>query len=177
MSYDKLFHEKYRLLIKFKRKFGTTNIPSRPGKKWLYSLNDDQISNLRVIGRFVETLRCQYKKGVLSSYKVDMLNHINFEWIPKSEKEKYLDWKEKVDRLEGFKKLYGHCNVPENWHGDLELAAFVASSRQCYKRGKIGDVKRKVLEQLGFDWAPGQSTKVRSKNGRFVNSLKTNKKV
>ncbi len=177
MSYDKEFRLKYRLLLIFNRKFGTTNIPSRPGKVWMQGLTERQIKNLQVTGRFVETLRAQYRKQQLAQYKVDMLDHIGFEWVPKSKKEKYLDWKGKMSRLMKFKERYGHCNVPENWENDGELAAFVVSSRMCYSRRKLSDFKILALEELNFDWAPGMSGKKRDRQGRFINSLKQKPKI
>lgn len=171
--YDNLFDQKYKLLLKFNRKFGTTSIPSRPGKKWLSKLNEKQINQIKTVGRFVETLRRQYHKGELLEYKIDMLNLINFEWISKSKKENYLQWTKKMDRLEKFKKTYGHCNVPENWEKDTELASFVASSRVCYRKRKLRNFKIIALEDIGFDWSPGKETKKRNKNGRFIKALKS----
>lgn len=171
MAYDDLFHNNFRLLLRFRHKLGTLNIPSRPGKKWFVNLNEKQSKDLRTIGRFIETLRRQYRKGELAVYKIDMLKHIGFEWETDTKKNHDKKWLKKFHRLVEFKEKYGHCNVPENWAKDEELAAYVTSTRQCYKRGKISGIKIKLLEKFGFEWYPDFSQRKRDAKGRYITEL------
>ena len=171
MAYHKEFHEKYRLLVQLKREFGHTNIPSKPGKAWLKNLSVTKQEKLKQVGRFVETLRKQYKSKELANYKIDMLNHIGFDWIPPSKQENYLRWKRLLEKLTAFKQTYGHCNVPEGWEKDVELANFVISSRICKKKDKLSNYKIDTLNDLGFEWEVSYMDKKRDEKGKYVSLL------
>ena len=171
MSYDKEFSEKYRMLTYFKRKYGHTNIPSKPTKKWLNPLSELHQQNLKTVGRFVETLRTQKKNKALAQYKIDMLNHIDFVWQSPNIFKKIRHDNQMLEELKEFKQTYGHCKVPEEWSENIKLAKFVVSSRNSFRKRKISQKKIFELKRLDFDFNPGQNHYKRDKKGMFCKTI------
>lgn len=66
-------------------------------------------------------------------------------------------------RLQEFKHEYGHCNVPQGFATDLELATWVKNQRQAYRymldnktdkkpTKRISPDRVTRLNHLGFEW-------------------------
>jgi hypothetical protein len=67
-------------------------------------------------------------------------------------------------RLQEFKHEYGHCNVPQGFTTDLELATWVKNQRQAYRymldnKSKDKKPTKRIspdrvtrLNHLGFEW-------------------------
>jgi hypothetical protein len=61
-------------------------------------------------------------------------------------------WESMFDSLVEFKKIYGHCNVPQHWKENKRLGKWVNTQRTAYKRGKLSPEKQKQLNGIGFVW-------------------------
>jgi len=62
-------------------------------------------------------------------------------------------------RLQDFKFDFGHCNVPQGYSQDPELATWVKNQRQAYRyvvekktTKRISSERIGRLNQLGFEW-------------------------
>ena len=51
-----------------------------------------------------------------------------------------------------FKKLYGHCNVMQNWVDNPKLGKWVSGQRQAKRQGQLSAEQIKRLQELGFRW-------------------------
>lgn len=135
-KYDIKWETNFLKLIEFKNKFGHTNVPP--------SYEED-----RSLGKWVSKVRS--RRSGLKSYRLNRLKEIGFYWNPFDKQ-----WNEGFSKLLEFKKMYNHCNVPENFKDDPKLARWVA--RQRAKRKKLENEKFEKLISIGFEFTPKADT-------------------
>lgn len=130
---DERWDSTYTLLVEYKSTHGHCNAPS----DW------------PVLGRWVNKQRQAAKRGALTKDRIERLNAIGFVWnILES------SWNEMSDALADFKRVYGHCNVPQGWQDNPKLARWVNTQRTDKKRGTLSVDRISRLEALGFVWHP-----------------------
>mmetsp|Transcript_13550 Transcript_13550/g.19997 ORF Transcript_13550/g.19997 Transcript_13550/m.19997 type:complete len:217 (-) Transcript_13550:55-705(-) len=68
-------------------------------------------------------------------------------------------WNVIFRRLQEFKHEYGHCNVPQGYSRDPELATWVKNQRQAYRYMLEKKEKKRIspdritrLSHIGFEW-------------------------
>jgi superfamily II DNA or RNA helicase len=123
-------------LVEFRKEHGHTNVPQRSDK---YAELAHWVRNQRAAKR--------YNRPIIAE-RGRCLDAIGFIWRlndPNS-------WESMFDTLVEFKKVYGHCNVPQHWKENKCLGRWVNTQRTAYKRGKISAEKQKLLEEVGFVW-------------------------
>jgi hypothetical protein len=90
------------------------------------------------------------------------LDAIGFEWKHDAQPSKRIDFNDRVNELEAYKKKHGHLNV--HWKEDKRLYSFcdsVRRSRQAIIAGegkiytKLDDNRIAALDAIGFVWANG----------------------
>ena len=64
------------------------------------------------------------------------------------------NWDEHFGELLAYKQIYGNCDVPAKWSHNRYLAAWVATQRKLYDKGRLSPERTKRLELLGFNLAP-----------------------
>ncbi len=104
------------------------------------------------LGAFVNNSRTQKADGRLSQERIELLEHIGFEWAVK-EAGNTDKWEERYLQLLYFKGENGHCNVPYNYLDNPELARWVSNQRQSRKNGKLLPERERLLEEIGFLWS------------------------
>jgi len=62
-----------------------------------------------------------------------------------------LSWDEYYGKLVAYKRIYGHCDVPDKWGKDRSLGIWVGNQRQKRKRAELSVNQITRLEKLGFD--------------------------
>jgi hypothetical protein len=67
-------------------------------------------------------------------------------------KRAYKSWSERFAELSFFKKLHGHCRVPQAYPENPALARWVVYQRAQYKAGSLDASKIMHLENAGFLW-------------------------
>ncbi len=102
---------------------------------------------------WVAHLREQKKKGILSATWVERLEAVGLVWEPLKNA-----WEEMYSKLAKYRSRYGHCNVPGEWPGDLELGSWVAEQRKKGKRDRLLPERAHRLDALGFEWDPFAAT-------------------
>ena len=55
-------------------------------------------------------------------------------------------------KLVEFKKLYGHCNVPQHWPSKPKLGKWLSHQQEACKKNKLPPLRIKMLEKIGFKW-------------------------
>jgi len=154
---DKNFVLMFRQLVRYQKKYGITNVPCKDSDHYTLS-------------RWVEHQRILEKKGTLPDWKKTMLLSISFTFSKELQTQKRQHWYVMLDRLLEFKKLHGHCNVPEGYKKDKDLWIWVAIQRRPKKPLSVS--QNRLLTELGFDFRPGLiSNKMRDEKGRFKSLL------
>jgi hypothetical protein len=131
----------YRQLMEFKKEYGHTNVPQRSGK-------------YRELGTWVRNQRAakRYKRPIMAE-RAKRLDEIGFMWTLVET----VSWKDMFASLVEFKKVHGHCNVPQKSreHKSLEqkrLGKWVNSQRTANTRGKLNPARKQQLDSIGFVW-------------------------
>ena len=90
------------------------------------------------------------KKKKLDNDKISKLESIGFVWKMNllENQQKWMDW---LEELKKYKKINGHCNVPEKYSGGLGY--WVRRQRVTYKKGGLIYDKISRLESIGFAWS------------------------
>ena len=63
-----------------------------------------------------------------------------------------VSWNERYGQLVDYKHKHGDCDVPINWHDNLQMADWVSRQRQLQKCGKLSEGRMRRLDDLGFIW-------------------------
>ena len=124
-------------LVEYKNEHGHTNVPQRSGK-------------YRELAHWVRNQRAakRYNRPIIITERGKRLDEIGFCWQLVDP----LSWESMFEGLGKFRKIYGHCNVPQHWQENKRLGKWVNTQRTAYKRGKLSPEKQRLLEEIGFAW-------------------------
>ena len=130
---DEKWNVMYRRLLKYKKKYQSTSVPSR--------YRDDP-----ELGNWVIQQRLKYKDNSLSAARIDCLTSIGFVWtcLPYNP----LIWPEMYKRLVAYKKKYKTTCVPRS--SDRQLDQWVRTQRTGYN--KLTAERKDQLNSIGFVW-------------------------
>ena len=129
---DAAWEEMFSSLSHFKSRHGDCNVPQR----W----PDNQR-----LAHWISNQRQFKRKGYLSKDRTDRLEQLGFAWSPKS-----TFWDKMFAALVDYKRKHGHCNVPNKWSENRQLASWVVSQRS--RRALLDGDRVRSLEELGFQW-------------------------
>jgi|GEM_PF-1654261 len=120
-------------------------------------------ANLR-LGRFVNAMRTQKNRGVLSEERIAKLDAIGFVWASARKAEVKVGeesvseaWKNRFEELNAYKREHGDCDVPSKWDQNEPLANWVSMQRQLRKADKLVAGRVALLEEIGFSWRANDS--------------------
>jgi hypothetical protein len=111
------------------------------------------------LAAWVRKQRCQYRlhlKGEsspMTNFRIQELERLGFEWDNQC-----ATWEARLSELAEYRKIHGHCNVPQRCSEYFKLANWVAYQRRQYKENLKGNrsymtISRiQEMESLGFDW-------------------------
>ena len=150
-SWNKRFNE----LLQFKQSEGHCRVPTKyPSNPRLASWVSSQRKHYSYMMRG--------KQSSMTSERIRRLEDIEFVWkVPRSGgvKPDDLRWKKYYEELNFFKKLHGHCRVPQRYLANPKLGVWVHMQRVNYKYRSEGDMRSSMnedriqsLEQIGFIW-------------------------
>ena len=136
------WEEKFQLLLEYKEKHKTGYVPS----------NDP------ILGGWAYTQRSAYTSKKLSKHRFQKLNSIGFVWNfrDSSNSSEGRLWMEMYQIL---KERQRHCK------GNHRLAArksklwrWIGWQRYCYNRGTLSKNRIDLLDPIGFEWEPMETT-------------------
>lgn len=113
----KSWKKRFTELVEFKHRYGHCNVPFR------FSAN-------KSLGRWVQTQRSQYKylfenkPSAMTTERIRMLDDIDFSWNGPQK----VTWSERYNELLNFKKIFGHCNVPQKYKNNPQLGVWVSTT-------------------------------------------------
>jgi hypothetical protein len=126
------------------------------------------------LGNWVKTQRQQYKllqdrkKSRLTDEHIKSLNKLDFEWSPGTGNTMPSTvWDVRLQELTTYKQQNnGSTNVPQRFPSNKPLGLWVKTQKQQYKlfqedeTSHMTDERIKSLNELGFEWNPGNKAKV-----------------
>eukprot|EP00587_Corethron_hystrix_P005296 CAMPEP_0113316728 /NCGR_PEP_ID=MMETSP0010_2-20120614/11897_1 /TAXON_ID=216773 ORGANISM="Corethron hystrix, Strain 308" /NCGR_SAMPLE_ID=MMETSP0010_2 /ASSEMBLY_ACC=CAM_ASM_000155 /LENGTH=478 /DNA_ID=CAMNT_0000173521 /DNA_START=143 /DNA_END=1579 /DNA_ORIENTATION=- /assembly_acc=CAM_ASM_000155 len=123
-----------------------------------------------ILGGFVHAARYNYskfmkgEKAYINEYKIKQLTELGFVFQPGKrvnfDRSKFKSWDERFKELIEYKKRYGHTRVPQHFHDNKVLGAWVKKQRTQYKLMKDGKVYKNAmteeralkLSEIGFEF-------------------------
>ena len=120
------------------------------------------------LGVWIKTQRSNYrrlKEGKPTSLcpdRIHALTSLGFEWELGGHYE-VIAWEDRLEDLKEFKKVHGHCNVPQRWKENRGLGVWIKTQRSYYRKFKQGMSSSSLtadrvqaLSDLGFEWEIGK---------------------
>ena len=128
------WEEMFQQLMEFKKEHGHTDVPQLSAK-------------YRKLGQWVRSQRAgkRLNRPILAN-RIARLEQLGFKWRlvdPNS-------WESMIDRLVEFKRVHGHCKVPQKWPADKRLGRWVNSLR--FRKQHLKKHQIEHLESIGFVW-------------------------
>jgi hypothetical protein len=135
-------------LADYRKVHGHCNVPQK------YSQNAK-------LGMWVKNQRSRYSlhlKGETSQItlpRIQALERLGFEWSSRGTD--HTAWEVRLSELTDYRKVHGHCNVPNNYSENVKLGTWVANQRGQYKLHRKGETslitlpRIEALERLGFE--------------------------
>jgi hypothetical protein len=160
-GHDKKWHIQYEQLVEFKRKHGHCVVPRS---------NEQEHKSL---GPWVNRQRSNYVDNKMRLDRKTLLNEIGFTWkahgahILNQGAHKNKIWQWQYERLVEFQQTNGHCRVPFNYEQHKSLGWWVRTQRSYYNHNKLGQDRKRILDDIGFAWnvytraTPSSPTNVR----------------
>jgi hypothetical protein len=129
---DRHWEEMYARLADFQHANGHCRIST---------LSDEH----RALGNWIHTQRTLYKQGRLEQERIAQLDAIGFTWDLRREQ-----WDMMLAALEEFRRVNGHCDVPQAWAENRKLGNWVMVQRAAYKAGRLDGIQIERLQAIGF---------------------------
>jgi hypothetical protein len=133
-------------LADYRKIHGHCNVP------YNYSENT-QLANWAKEQRTQHRFYQEGKISAMTTSRIKELESLGFEWGIQG-----AAWEDRLSELVDYRKLHGHCNVPQNYNENSKLAQWVKTQRKEYMlnlKGKISQMslpRTQALESLGFEW-------------------------
>ena len=126
--------ERLRQLKEYKTIHGNCRVPQK------YQENPS-------LGHWVSRQRHNFKSDKLSDERIADLTAIGFEWeVPCS-------WNDRLQQLEEYKVVHGHCRVPQHYKENPSLGIWVSNQRSSFKSDQLSDERIAQLNAIGFEWS------------------------
>ena len=129
------WERRFQEIVEYKSKKGHCDVPNT------YRRNSQ-------LARWVNKQRNRYKSNKLLDDRFRRLQQIGFHFEGSKLHEQ--NWNQRFQQLVQFKKVYGHCNVPQAYDSNPSLGFWVNTQRKTYKANVLSDHHIKRLKAIGF---------------------------
>jgi hypothetical protein len=145
-SHSAAWEDRLRELASYRNIHGHCNVPQN-------------CSENPKLAQWVKTQRKEYRMQAegkithMSLFRVQELDKLDFEWDIYG-----TAWNERLNELADYRRIKGHCNIPQRYKENLKLATWAATQRKQYrlhsegKKSQMTLPRIKALESLGFEW-------------------------
>jgi len=154
IRWARIWEENYGFLKAYCEEYGDSNVPhTRNNKDTFYSL-----------GNWVAAQRTYYNNEILSDYKIEKLNDLDFIWSKEAVYGlKNKQWSDQFEALKKWKEKYDNCNPPQiNKDGSQsKLGRWLNDQRVLQRKGKrkpdgtmrfLDKERELLLIELGVDF-------------------------
>lgn len=104
------------------------------------------------LGSWVSKQRFFSKNLRMNLGRNKLLKKVEFKWSSSKNFYFLTLWNKHYLELCYFKKVYGHCNVPNTFNDNVSLGFWVKNQRHLFKKNSLERYKVDLLYQIGFDW-------------------------
>jgi superfamily II DNA or RNA helicase len=104
------------------------------------------------LAQWVQEQRHQQNTGRMAEDRKAQLDELGFVWAPHE-----VAWESNFGELKKFHEENGHCNVPQGWAGNPQLASWVAIQRMGKRKGRLSPEQEAKLNSLAFVWDPHEA--------------------
>jgi len=141
-KHDAKWEEMYQGLVAYKKGKKDINFPSCKIKIDLK------------LGRWIVRQRFLYRNQQMAKDRVCLLNSVGFVWNPPSGKQGFdsVIWENMYQRLVAYKKEHKDTLVPNKFNKDPKLGTWVNTQRISYKKKRITEERKRLLNSIGFAW-------------------------
>jgi hypothetical protein len=105
--------------------------------------------------RYQHSLRLKEQASQITLPRIQALESLGFEWGSRGAN---CSWEVRLSELADYRKVHGHCNVPQKYGENAKLARWVTHQRSQYSLHQEGETSQitlpriQALESLGFGW-------------------------
>jgi hypothetical protein len=98
-------------------------------------------------------LHVKGKRSPMTTLRIQELESLGFEWGTC-----ITPWEDRLSELADYRKIHGHCNVPQRYSENTKLGQWVADQRARYnvhvkgKRSSMTLSRIRELDKIGFAW-------------------------
>merc|ERR1711957_409419 len=138
MSSEDRWMQRYNELKLFNKVNGNCNVSNKS-------------SDHPALRNWVKNQRQQYRKGLLSDDRTQLLAKLGFIWSLKDNNE--VLWNQRLVELKQFKSANGNCNVTTGSSDHPALGNWIKYQRQQNRKGLLSDDRMRLLTELGFVWS------------------------
>jgi hypothetical protein len=163
-SNNSTWEERLSELADYRKIHGHCNVPHN------YSENT-KLAHWVAHQRSNYRLHVEGKTSPMTAFRIQALESLGFEWVGKQRTQSNNSaWEERLSELADYRKIHGHCNVPQKYSESTKLARWVSKQRKQYKlhlQGKTSPMspyRIHELESLGFDLVGKQRTESNNSN-------------
>jgi hypothetical protein len=139
---DKLWHQQYKKVVDFKRKKGHCMVPRRY----------QQDKSLWI---WVHTQRKYHNNNKMRLARKVLLDELDFAWKDEGVHNLKPDdklWHKQYEKLLEYKRINGHCKVPQKCKDDASLGRWIIYQRTRYGRNEMLPDRKELLDALDFVW-------------------------
>lgn len=124
------------------------------------------------LSHWVINQRRLLRRGALSPDRVRRLESLGVRWPTADDRERRreLHWNRLCDALHTFLRTQGHCDVPEGWRENPELARWTARQRRMLRTGTLREDRARRFEERGIDWTQ-EPRRSRTRDGAWNRRL------
>jgi len=144
---DSYWQKYYDALVQYKAQNGDVKVPR------LYAENP-RLGEWVTDQRKQYKLKCEGSHSCLTDERKKKLDQLGFVWKVRDR----ADWNDRYEQLLEFKKVTGHCKVPQHYSQNRALGKWVAKQREQYRFYREGrhsfltDERIDLLKSIGFIW-------------------------
>lgn len=133
------WYKYYGSLVEYFNKNGNSQVPLR-------YINEDD----KRLGYWLSKQRRDYKKGVLSKEKIELLERVDMVWDLAEKK-----WNDIYKIAQQYYKENSNLNVPVICnYKKVDLGTWIITQRKNYKQGGLDDNQVDLLNKIGMEWDP-----------------------
>jgi transposase-like protein len=102
-------------------------------------------------------LHLEGKPSQITLPRIQKLESLGFEWDSRS-----ANWEGSLSELADYRKIHGHCNVPNRYSENTKLGQWVMHQRRNYrlhlegKKSHLTTLRIQALKSMGFEWDDGR---------------------
>jgi superfamily II DNA or RNA helicase len=132
----------YAALAAYHREHGHTNL-----RRDVIVSDESTGEDIR-LGAWTDTVRVNYRKGLLSPDRIEALNELDFDFLSRA-----VQWTEGLAAAKSFHANHGHLEPVRSLRVlGVDLLSWLDKQRRLAEEGRLADNRRDALTGIGMRW-------------------------